>query len=176
MHSAFGRGSHTHISNLLLSSHPCSDTRIDSQRRHRSRTGAVLHRFAKTADSALFDPHCPHCSTAAHPVLDDIAHVLLDCPRYAVSRSLMVAGFNSDPPLPLPPTLTLSTLLVASPPPPPFAKSLITDLHLLWCGCCPSGGFWPPTSTLAKRHGGGGVREKATSHRVTRWTPLFPPS
>ena len=33
----------------------------------RSRTGAVLHRFAKTTDSALFDPHCPHCSTADPP-------------------------------------------------------------------------------------------------------------
>ena len=46
----------------------------------------------------------------------------LTAPGMQSPRSLMVAGFNSDPPLPLPPTLTLSTLLVASPPPPPIRQ------------------------------------------------------
>ncbi len=99
----------------------------------RSRTGAVLHRFAKPADAASTTPHCPHCSTALHPVLDDISHVLLDCTRYSLPRSQMVAGFNAAPALPLPVPLSLSTVLVASIPPPllpdhPFPSSLLPRL------------------------------------------------
>jgi len=90
----------------------------------RSRTGAVLHRFAKAAEAASVNPNCPHCSTPAFPIRDTIAHVLLRCPRYAAARNQLVKDAQQRPPLPILP-LSLSTILVAAMPPPPYRRSFL---------------------------------------------------
>jgi hypothetical protein len=90
----------------------------------RSRTGTVLHRFAKAAEVESVSPNCPHCSKPDFPVLDTISHVLLQCTRYGAARKRLLDNIEQEPPLPILP-LSLSSILVAAMPPPPYHRSFL---------------------------------------------------
>ena len=95
----------------------------------RARTGTVLRRFAKAGTAATVNPNCLRCSVPnTPPVLETISHLLLDCPEYDAARTKLQADFAVPPALPLPPILTLSTILVAACPPHPFTPKLLPRL------------------------------------------------
>ena len=109
--------------------HSSPDTHAEQARRARllmgrSRTGSVRLRFAKPAEAASISPYCTQCSTPSTPILETIPHMLVDCHRHTLARTLLQTATTAMGI----PALSLSTILLASLPPPPFYPNNLPHL------------------------------------------------
>jgi hypothetical protein len=62
--------------------------------------------------NSVISPHCPWCS---NPVVEDIEHLLLDCPRYSAPRSALAVAFQGLKIILSVNSILLSNLVVSRP-------------------------------------------------------------